>query len=153
MIIYSEMIKRLRNEKNMTQSELAREINVTRQAVSQWENGQTEVTAERILDLCAALGVTPSEFLGIEEEAGESDEMQRTDDRMEPEDAYYLACPEHMMTAAILLLVAECVPLASIPLAIGNLVYMSKTQQPIYMKAAAIATILTAAAEIVYHAL
>ena len=32
-------IKQFRNEKNMTQDQLAEKLSVTRQAVSNWENG------------------------------------------------------------------------------------------------------------------
>lgn len=35
----NQMIKRLRLEKNMNQEQLAEQLHVTRQAVSNWENG------------------------------------------------------------------------------------------------------------------
>jgi len=35
-------IKKLREEKNITQEQLAEKLNVTRQAVSNWENGKTQ---------------------------------------------------------------------------------------------------------------
>ena len=39
MNVVSNSIKKLREEKGMTQDELAEKLNVTRQAVSNWETG------------------------------------------------------------------------------------------------------------------
>lgn len=39
MNVVSNSIKKLREEKGMTQDELAEQLNVTRQAVSSWETG------------------------------------------------------------------------------------------------------------------
>lgn len=41
MNVVSNSIKKLREEKGMTQDELAEKLNVTRQAVSNWETGKT----------------------------------------------------------------------------------------------------------------
>lgn len=42
MTSVGENIKKTRNKIGITQEELAEKINVTRQAVSNWENGKTE---------------------------------------------------------------------------------------------------------------
>ena len=38
---FGETLAQLRREKNLTQEQLARQLYVTRQAVSRWENGET----------------------------------------------------------------------------------------------------------------
>ncbi len=54
-------IKRFRNAKKMTQEELALKINVTRQAVSNWENNKTQPDIETLTNISNALEI------GIEE--------------------------------------------------------------------------------------
>ncbi|KOA19503.1 hypothetical protein CLHOM_21110 [Clostridium homopropionicum DSM 5847] len=44
-------IRSLRNSKNMSQEVLAEKLNVTRQAVSSWENGKTEPDANMLLQI------------------------------------------------------------------------------------------------------
>ena len=46
MTSVGENIKKTRNKLGITQEELAEKINVTRQAVSNWENGKTEPTGQ-----------------------------------------------------------------------------------------------------------
>ena len=55
-------IAELRRAAGMTQEKLAAKINVSRQSVSNWENGIQEPSVETLLRLCAALNVTASEF-------------------------------------------------------------------------------------------
>ena len=42
-------IKKMRTEKKLTQEELAQKINVTRQAVSNWENAKTQPDLETLI--------------------------------------------------------------------------------------------------------
>lgn len=50
-------IKKMRNEKNLTQEELAQKINVTRQAVSNWENAKTQPDLETLTAIASALEI------------------------------------------------------------------------------------------------
>lgn len=50
-------IKKMRNEKNLTQEELAQKINVTRQAVSNWENAKTQPDLETLTAIAEALEI------------------------------------------------------------------------------------------------
>ncbi len=49
--LVSTSIKTLRKEKNLTQDQLAEALHVTRQAVSNWENGKTEPDIETLSQL------------------------------------------------------------------------------------------------------
>ena len=53
-----QIIRRLRKEKNLTQEELAIQLNVTNQAVSKWENGDCMPDISQIVPLSNVFGVT-----------------------------------------------------------------------------------------------
>ena len=57
-----ERIMALRKEKNISQSELAKRLNVSRQAVSKWEQGVSSPDTERLIQLAEILG-TEVEYL------------------------------------------------------------------------------------------
>ena len=58
MNVVNTSIKDLRKKKNMTQDELAVRLNVTRQAVSNWENGKTQPDIETLTQLAEAFDVS-----------------------------------------------------------------------------------------------
>ena len=58
MNIVSNSIKKLREEKGMTQEELAEKLNVTRQAVSNWETGRTQPDIETLTRLAEVFDVS-----------------------------------------------------------------------------------------------
>ena len=58
MNIVSSSIKKLREERGMTQDELAEKLNVTRQAVSNWETGKTQPDIETLTRLAEIFDVS-----------------------------------------------------------------------------------------------
>lgn len=56
-------IKKLRKEKELTQKELADKLNVTFQAVSKWELGETLPDTSIIIELCEILGTNANLLL------------------------------------------------------------------------------------------
>jgi len=56
-------IKKLRLSRNMTQDDLAQQLHVTRQAVSNWEMGKTAVGVDYLMKLAELFGVTTDELL------------------------------------------------------------------------------------------
>ena len=57
-----ERIMALRKEKNISQLELSKRLNVSRQAVSKWEQGTSSPDTERLIQLAQILG-TEVEYL------------------------------------------------------------------------------------------
>ena len=58
-----QIIRRLRKERNLTQEELAEQLNITYQAVSRWENGTALPDANNILQLSKLFGVSADYLL------------------------------------------------------------------------------------------
>lgn len=56
-------IKKLRIEKGLTQDELAEKLNVTRQAVSNWENGKTQPDIETLTKLAEIFDVSAEKII------------------------------------------------------------------------------------------
>ena len=56
-------IRKYRKLNNMSQDELAEKLNVTRQSVSLWENGQTQPSLENIVALAKLFEVSTDELL------------------------------------------------------------------------------------------
>ena len=62
-ITLGERISTLRRQKELTQENLAKELNVSAQAVSKWENDQTCPDISLLPELARILGVTVDELL------------------------------------------------------------------------------------------
>lgn len=60
-------LRELRQEKNMTQAQLAETINVARQAISSWERGETKPSSDNLVQLSQVYGVSVDYLLGKEE--------------------------------------------------------------------------------------
>ncbi len=62
-----ENIRKYRKLNNMSQDELAEKLNVTRQSISLWENGQTQPSLENIVSLAKLFEVSTDELLGSDQ--------------------------------------------------------------------------------------
>lgn len=56
-------IKKLRMERNMTQDQLAEQLHVTRQAVSNWENGKTQPDIDTLTQLAEVFNVSAEQII------------------------------------------------------------------------------------------
>lgn len=77
-------LKQIRSEKKLTQHQLAEKIGVTTSAISGWELGRANPTADNIIMLCHGLGVSADRLLEIDppEKAG-MNRVYVTDEEME----------------------------------------------------------------------
>ena len=66
MIKLSENIRKYRLQKEMTQSQFASVFNVSEQAVSRWENGNTFPDITLLPALADYFGITIDELMGME---------------------------------------------------------------------------------------
>lgn len=70
-------IRKYREERKISRSELARTLGLTVSCISNWELGQNDPAADHLGDLCRALQVSPSELLGVQLIDGELSEQER----------------------------------------------------------------------------
>ena len=73
-MLISERIFTILAKKNMTQAEFAKRVGIANSTVSEWKKKKTNPSADKILDICLALEVTPEQLLsgrGIDNEDGQ----------------------------------------------------------------------------------
>lgn len=63
----NERIKELRNSLNLTQVELANDLNVTKQCVSNWENNNIQPSVDMLVKIALYFGVSADYLLGLEQ--------------------------------------------------------------------------------------
>lgn len=69
-----EKLYELRRTKNLSQENVAEQLNVTRQTISKWETNQSTPDFDKIVPLCELYGITPNELL-----TGEKQEENNTE--------------------------------------------------------------------------
>ncbi len=62
----SKRIRELRQARNLTQVDLAKELGVTKQSVSNWENDNIQPSIEMLIKTADFFGVSTDYLLGIE---------------------------------------------------------------------------------------
>lgn len=72
------MIKLLRTEKGMNQEQLAEQLHVTRQAVSNWETGKTQPDIETLTRIAELFDVSVEKLIYGKDYDKESGEIKRT---------------------------------------------------------------------------
>ncbi len=66
---FSETIKQLRVENNLTQESLARQLGVSASTISRWERGKyVNPTSKNLIDLCLLFDVSLNTLAGIKQE-------------------------------------------------------------------------------------
>lgn len=66
MIKFQERLKELRNEKELSQTELAKELKVSQRSISSWETGFRQPDFETLRLIAEYFDVTTDYLLGIE---------------------------------------------------------------------------------------
>ncbi|MCL2369990.1 MAG: helix-turn-helix domain-containing protein [Firmicutes bacterium] len=64
-IPFGERLKELRQERNLSTTELGEIIGVTNGTVSRWENNKTEIISQHIITLAKFFEVTTDYLLGL----------------------------------------------------------------------------------------
>lgn len=67
MKIFCERIKKLRIEANLTQAEVSKALNMSRNAFTNYENGIREPSLETLTKICKFFDVSADYLLGLED--------------------------------------------------------------------------------------
>lgn len=62
---YFERLRQLREDKDLSQADLAAILGTTRQQISKYETGQQEMTVGKLVAICRALNVSADYLLGL----------------------------------------------------------------------------------------
>lgn len=65
-MIRGDRLKQLRIDKNLTQGDLGKLVNITKVSICGYEKGNRTPNLDTLADICEALGVTPSYLMGSE---------------------------------------------------------------------------------------
>lgn len=68
---FRERLILIRDEKRLSQQELADMLDVSRQTVSRWESGKSEPSSAQITKICAVFNLDANELFSLEGAAGE----------------------------------------------------------------------------------
>ena len=64
---FSERLKELRQEKNLSLSKLANLTGLSNSSLCRWENSQADIESEQLIILAKFFGVTTDFLLGLED--------------------------------------------------------------------------------------
>ncbi len=62
---YYERLKQVREDKEKTQKEIAEYLKTTRQQIGKYENGEQQMTVERLKEFCEYYSVSADYILGL----------------------------------------------------------------------------------------
>ena len=65
MLDFGERLKKLREERSISQSELARRLETSPRMVLRWEKSEVKPSADHLVNISKNLGVSVDEILGL----------------------------------------------------------------------------------------
>ena len=94
-------LRELRKKNGLTQNELAEYLNVSRQAISQWENGKSYPDIENLVFISKLYGISMDEFLGMNSQNDNIEEKNTEEETLHKKNQVVL---EKLALAVILVL-------------------------------------------------
>ncbi|MEE3428516.1 MAG: helix-turn-helix transcriptional regulator [Ruminococcus sp.] len=67
MKTYSEIIRELREDRDLTQTQIAEVLGTTQQVYSRYEKGENEIPVRHIITLCKFYNISADYILGLKE--------------------------------------------------------------------------------------
>ena len=66
VIMFASRIKELRNSTGLNQVDFAKKLNVTKQSVSNWENGNIQPSIDMLIKIATVFSVSADYLLGLD---------------------------------------------------------------------------------------
>ena len=126
---FYEKLSKLRKANNLSQEQLAEKLNVTRQAVSKWESGESYPDMAKIIQLCKILNCSLNDIMDdgvmgeIIEDKKEDDKKKYFNDFLDYVTKTYNMFVHMTFKSKIVLLLELCF-IAFVIFCIGSLVYL-----------------------------
>lgn len=79
--MYGKRIKELREEKQMTQTQLAEVLNTTQKSISKYELEHIDISTEMLINLCKFFNVTSDYILGLNDDITNNINIKNYDQR------------------------------------------------------------------------
>ena len=96
---FGNFLFQLREQKGMTQAQLAQMLNVTAAAVSKWENGESKPRIETLFSLAQILGVSAEELMAGERKMQQAPVSEQ--EEQEQKQKLFLSQTENLLTAQV----------------------------------------------------
>lgn len=122
---FSQRLKDLREQHGYTQDALASELYVSRQAISQWENGKSSPDVDKLVALAKLYSISVDELLNMVETPLSSLEDLSSAQTNEHPNSNIL----EQLALAVVLVLALQVPFLPLPVTIFIAVWMKKTKR------------------------
>lgn len=65
--MYGQRLKELRLERGLSQTDLAKQLNISQRAVSHYENEEHDLSTEMVITICKFFGVSSDYLLGLKD--------------------------------------------------------------------------------------
>lgn len=118
-------LRELRKKNGLTQNELAEHLNVSRQAISQWENGKSYPDIENLVLLSKLYGISMDEFLGMNSQNDNIEEKKTEEETLYKKNQVVL----EQLALAVILVLGSQFSILGIIATIAVAVWMRKTKR------------------------
>ena len=65
--MYGQRLKELRLERGLSQTDLAKQLNISQRTVSHYENEEHDLSTEMVITICKFFGVSSDYLLGLKD--------------------------------------------------------------------------------------
>lgn len=123
-------LRELRETHNYTQSDIAKHLGLSRQAIHQWETGKSYPDVDNIVLLCKLYGISSDELLGMASETQASQGSTSSEEKEKASDSENMLSPIlEMIGLTLILFFSTQIPFLSIPVSIIIAIWIKRSER------------------------